>query len=90
MPLTAEELRDELRPDVDAEKSLTLKIIPGQRPEVTFTGTWTGKYIKAAMDSIAKCYRITRRTVLKNTAKGQTPTLKEGTIKTQVTPEGGK
>lgn len=83
MELKAEDLRDELRPSVDGEKSLTLKITPGQRPVVSFTGTWTGKYIKAAMDSIAKCYRITRRSVL-------TPTHKVETTKTQENPEGRK
>lgn len=83
MGLTAEDLREELRPPVEGEKSLLLKIAPGKRPEVVFTGTWTGKYIKAAMDSIAKCYRVTRRRVI-------TPTLKEEKPQTQVLPEGRK
>ena len=63
MGLRAEELREELRPLVDGEKSLLLKIIPGHRPEVTFIGTWSGKYIKAAIDSIAKAYRVARRNI---------------------------
>lgn len=83
MELRAEDLRDELRPDVDGEKTLTLKISPGKRPEVSFTGTWTGKYIKAAMDSIARGYRVARRRVL-------TPAHQVETVQTQVKPEGGK
>ena len=80
---TAEELRDELRPGVEGEKSLLLTIRPGKRPEVVFTGFWTGKYIKAAMDSIAKCYRVARRQAI-------TPASKVEITPTQVTPEGGK
>lgn len=83
MGLRAEELRDELRPTVDGEKSLLLKIIPGKRPEVVFTGFWTGKYIKAAMDSIAKCYRVARRTAI-------LPASKVAETSTQALPEGRK
>jgi len=75
-------LSDELRPPIDGEKSLTIIIYPGRRPEVVFTGTWTGRYISAAMDSIAKAYRITRRRVIP-------PTQKLVEIQTQVKPEGG-
>jgi hypothetical protein len=64
MASRAEELRDELRPEIEGEKTLILKMLPGKRPEVVFTGAWSGKYIKAAMDSIAKGYRVSRRRVL--------------------------
>ena len=87
MGLRAEELREELRPLVDGEKSLLLTISPGKRPEVVFTGTWTGKYVKAAMDSIAKCYRVTGRLTRR---QSETPTLKVETTLTQALPEGGK
>ena len=83
MALTAGELRDELRPSVEGEKTLLIEISPGKRPEVTFTGAWSGKYIKAAMDSVAKAYRITRRRVM-------TPTHKEEITQTQPLAEGGK
>ena len=83
MNLKAEELRDELRPSVEGEKTLTIKMVPGKRPEVTFTGAWTGKYIKGAIDSIAKAYRVTRRRVIP-------PTPKVEASQTQAVPEGGK
>ena len=71
MTVKAGDLKDILAPSngvtVDGEKTLTLRIIPGQRPSVVFSGFWTGKYIKAAMDSIAKAYRLTRRRVLPST-----------------------
>ena len=87
MGLTAEDLRDELRPSVDGEKSLLLTIQPGKRPEVVFTGTWTGKYIKAAMDSIAKCYRVSGRVIRR---KVILPTSKVVEPITQLKAEGGK
>ena len=42
----------------EEEKTIFLSIKSGFRPEVVFTGFWSGKYIKAAMDSIAKAYRL--------------------------------
>ena len=85
MTFKAEELRDELRPPVEGEKSLLLRINPGHRPEVVFTGMWTGKYIKAAMDSIAKSYRVFGRGIR---PQGATPTPKVETTQTQQTAEG--
>ena len=87
MGLTAEDLRDVLRPDVDGEKSLLLKMIPGKRPEIVFTGTWTGKYIRAAMDSIAKSYRIQGRTIRRTEIL---PTAKVAETITQPKAEGRK
>jgi hypothetical protein len=57
------ELSDVLKDRVEEEKKLMLRILPGKKPEVTFTGFWSGKYIKAAMDSIAKAYRVQGRDV---------------------------
>ena len=42
------------------EKTMLLKLIPGQRPMVIFTGFWNGKFIKAAMNGIARAYRKRR------------------------------
>jgi len=87
MVLTAGDLINELRPPIEGEKSLLLTISPGKRPEVVFTGMWTGKYIKAAMDSIAKCYRVSGRLIRRI---GETPTSKAEITQTQAMPEGGK
>ena len=57
----ASDLRDILQENNELEeKTLFLKLIPGQRPEVVFTGTWSGKFIKAAMNSSSKAYRVRR------------------------------
>ncbi len=87
MPLLAKDLSEELKPNVEGEKWLTLKIIPGHRPEVTFTGLWTGQYIKAAIDGIAKAYRLRGRDEIRRMGKPQ-PTVDVET--NQVKPEGGK
>jgi hypothetical protein len=63
--LTAGDLKAELAPSVDGEKTILLKMVPGKRPEVVFTGFWTGKYIAAATNSIAKAYRVARRNIIK-------------------------
>ena len=36
---------------VEEEKTILVKMTPGQRPEVFFSGFWNGKLIKAAMNS---------------------------------------
>ena len=38
----------------EEEKTILVSIKQGFRPEVVFTGFWSGKFIKGAMDSIAK------------------------------------
>jgi len=48
---------------MEEEKTIFLKYTPGKRPEVTFTGFWSGKFIKAAMDSISRSYRLRRRDI---------------------------
>jgi hypothetical protein len=74
MVLLAGDLRDELAPKGDGEKTILLKMIPGQRPEVTFTGLWTGKYIAAATNSIAKAYRVGRRNITRPRVDTRTTT----------------
>ena len=83
MESKAVDLQEELRPPIEGEKTLLLKMTPGNRPEVIFTGLWSGKYIKAAMDSIAKCYRVARRQVIRTTNK-------VSDISTQQSAEGRK
>ena len=84
MELKAEDLRDALRPDVEGEKTILIKMTPGKRPDVTFTGSWSGKYIKGAIDSIAKAYRVTKRRRL------ILPSPKAAETQTQPTVAGGK
>ncbi len=43
------------------ELKLVLTFIPGSRPEVEFTGFWTAKFLKIAMNGLAKAYRLHRR-----------------------------
>ena len=83
MELKAEDLRDALRPDVEGEKTILIRMTPGKRPDVTFTGAWTGKYIKGAIDSIAKAYRIARRRLI-------LPSPKVAETQTQPMAVGGK
>ena len=64
LPSTAIELSKALegtaKERMEGERTILLKITPGQRPEVIFTGFWNGKYIKAARSSIARAYRLRR------------------------------
>ena len=84
MELKAEDLRDALRPDVEGEKTILIRMTPGKRPDVTFTGAWTGKFIKGAIDSIAKAYRVAKRRV------GILPPTKVAETQTQPLAVGGK
>ena len=45
---------------MEEEKSIVLTMTLGKRPEVAFTGFWNFRFIKAAMNSIAKAYRLRR------------------------------
>jgi len=83
MGLKANELKDELRPQVDGEKTIFIRMESGKRPDVTFTGFWTGKYLKGAIDSIAKAYRMARRRVI-------LPTREVAGASTQQSAEGRK
>ncbi len=58
-----EVLKDKVVNKEEEEKTLTLRILPGKRPEVTFQGFWSGKFIRSAMDSIAKAYRMRGRAI---------------------------
>jgi len=42
----------------EEERTILLKYIPGKRPEVVFTGFWTGKFIKGAINAISRAYRL--------------------------------
>ncbi len=66
-PLTSKLLKDQLagthEQRMQEEKTIFLAITPGNRPEVTFTGFWSARFIRAAMDSIAKAYRLRKSRV---------------------------
>ncbi len=59
----AEALQEDLKERLEGERTIMLTMTMGQRPEVTFTGFWSGKFIRAAMDSIARAYRLQRHSV---------------------------
>ena len=73
------DLSDVLKERVEEEKKIVLRILPGKKPDVTFSGFWSGKYIKAAMDSIAKAYRVQGRNARR------TPSLTGEQVTPQVT-----
>ena len=73
MALTAKDISSELAPKMEEEKTLSIRLIPGKKPEVTFTGLWSGKFINAAMNSIAKAYRMRRGKVIPPTVKMEAP-----------------
>lgn len=41
-------------------KTLSLTFAPRQRPDVVFTGQWSGRLVKAAFNAISKAYRHRR------------------------------
>ena len=45
-------------------KTLFIKMIPGHRPEVTFTGFWTGRMLRPLMSTIARAYRTRKNNVV--------------------------
>lgn len=63
-PLTARVLSDALKPEakpvgkVEEARTIVLTMVPGNRPEVKLEGFWNGRFIRSAMDSIAKAYRL--------------------------------
>jgi hypothetical protein len=73
MVLTAKDVSSELAPKVEEEKTLIVKLTPGKAPEITFMGFWTGKYITAAMNSIAKAYRVRRGKAIPPAVKMEAP-----------------
>ena len=58
------------------EKTILLKMVPGKKPTVVFTGFWNGHFIKAAMDSVARAYRLAKwRPTMRRENKPQTPEM---------------
>lgn len=41
-------------------KTILLTFKPGEKPDVQFTGFWDGKFLRAALNSISKAYRLRR------------------------------
>ena len=66
------ELQGNYKQRMEEEKTILINLIPGKRPTVTFTGFWNGKLIRAAMDSIAKAYRVRRHRVSRPTPSQRT------------------
>ena len=44
----------------DEVKTILLMFKPGEKPDVQFTGYWDGKFLRAALNSISKAYRLRR------------------------------
>lgn len=57
------ELQGSYEQRMEEEKTMFITLTPGKRPVVTFTGFWNGKLISAAVNSIAKAYRLRRHRV---------------------------
>ena len=66
-------------------KSISLTMTSGHKPEVSFTGFWTGRDIKAAMNSVARAYRLHRRdtmiTLLRPATSTESKPALDGAIK---------
>lgn len=56
---------------LEGKKTIYLEMIPGTRPQVTFTGFWTGRFIEAAMNSVAKAYRVRKHSASRPLNKGK-------------------
>lgn len=84
--ITAVELTQELQGTAvqrtEEEKTLVVKLTPGKRPTVLFTGFWTGKFIRSAQNAIAKNYRVRRVRLSKPSTLGVSEEI-------QVTPNLG-
>ncbi len=84
--ITASELTQELQGTAgqrnEEEKTLVVKLLPGKRPTVLFTGFWTGKFIRSAQNAIAKNYRVRRARISK-------PATEVTSQENQVTPNLG-
>jgi hypothetical protein len=63
------ELSNALSQRVNEAKELKIVMTPGQKPVVEFKGFWSGKFITAAMNSVAKAYRIQARNMVRPRAK---------------------
>lgn len=78
-------LASDLKQRLEEEKTIVLRMVPGQRPDVTFTGFWTGKFVQAAQNSISKAYRLRRFKPQRLPNTGSTKPLTQ-----EVKVEGGK
>ena len=45
---------------MEDDRTILLKMEYGKRPEVTFTGFWSGRFLQGALSSISKAYRLRR------------------------------
>ena len=50
---------------LEEEKSITIKMVPGEKPQVEFVGFWNGRILNAAMNSISRAYRLRRHHVIR-------------------------
>lgn len=50
-------------------KSIFIKMVPGERPQIDFMGFWNGRMLQAAINSISKAYRTRRHDVLNTKRK---------------------
>lgn len=66
---TATELQQGLSGSYDErikeDKTILIKLSYGKKPEVIFTGFWSGKLISSATNSIARAYRTYRNQAVK-------------------------
>ena len=67
----ADALMGSYKERMEEEKTIFLVFKPGERPSVNFTGFWSGKFIRAAMDSIAKAYRMAKSRPSRPLEKGE-------------------
>ena len=59
---------------MEDDRTILLKMEYGKRPEVTFTGFWSGRFLQGALSSISKAYRLRRHKNVRpfpNTGVGQ-------------------
>jgi hypothetical protein len=55
---TGAALTNALRPSGEHERTAFIKISPTGRPEIAFTGVWSGRLIKVAQIALPKSYRL--------------------------------
>lgn len=56
----SQELQGTAKERMEEEKSIVLTMTTGNKPNVVFSGFWNGHFIRAAMNSISKAYRLRR------------------------------
>lgn len=50
-------LQGTLKQRMEGERTIWIRVVAGEQPEVIFTGFWSGKFIRAAQNSISRAYR---------------------------------